>query len=66
MFQAAVLLYGLVAAAAMAATVLEGWIHHDGWGARRLAGLAVCLLWPLLLVLFLLHGSVLRVMARYS
>jgi hypothetical protein len=65
-FQAAVLLYGLVAAAAMAATALEGWIHHDGWRARRLAGLAACLLWPLLLTAFLLHGSVLRLAGRLS
>lgn len=65
-FQAAVLLYGLVAVAAMAVTALEGWTRHDGWGIRRFAGLAACLFWPLLLVFFLLHGAVLRVMARYS
>ncbi|MBX4977361.1 hypothetical protein HJB51_01150 [Rhizobium lentis] len=67
MFEAAiVLLYGLVAAAAMAVTMLEGWANHDGLTLHRLAGLIACLLWPLTLLLFILHGSVVRLLTRLS
>jgi hypothetical protein len=66
-FEAAiVLLYGLVTAAAMAVTMLEGWANHDGLTLHRLAGLIACLLWPLTLVLFILHGCVLRLLTRLS
>ena len=65
MFEAAiVLLYGLVALAAMAVTLLEGWANHDGLTLYRLAGLFACLLWPLTLLLFVLHGSVVRLLTR--
>ncbi|MBX5083996.1 hypothetical protein HJB56_14680 [Rhizobium lentis] len=67
MFEAAiVLLYGLVAAAAMAVTMLEGWANHDGLTLHRLAGLIACLLWPLTLLLFILHASVVRLLTRLS
>lgn len=67
MFEAAiVLLYGLVTAAAIAVTMLEGWANHDGLTLHRLAGLIACLLWPLTLVLFILHGCVLRLLTRLS
>jgi hypothetical protein len=66
-FEAAiVLLYGLVTAAAMAVTMLEGWANHDGLTLHRLAGLIACLLWPLTLVLFVLHGCVVRLLTRLS
>ncbi|MBY4607794.1 hypothetical protein K6M90_09020 [Rhizobium sp. 9T] len=67
MFEAAiVLLYGLVTAAAIAVTMLEGWANHDGLTLHRLAGLVACLLWPLTLVLFILHGCVVRLLTRLS
>ncbi|MBB4479915.1 hypothetical protein [Rhizobium etli] len=67
MFEAAiVLLYGLVTAAAIAVTMLEGWANHDGVTLHRLAGLIACLLWPLTLVLFVLHGCVMRLLTRLS
>ncbi len=67
MFEAAiVLLYGLVTAAAIAVTMLEGWANHDGLTLHRLAGLIACLLWPLTLVLFILHGCVVRLLTRLS
>ncbi|PDT08781.1 hypothetical protein [Rhizobium sp. M1] len=67
MFEAAiVLLYGLVTAAAIAVTMLEGWANRDGLTLHRLAGLIACLLWPLTLVLFILHGCVLRLLTRLS
>ncbi|MBB4194139.1 hypothetical protein GGE45_003757 [Rhizobium aethiopicum] len=67
MFEAAiVLLYGLVAVTAMAVTLLEGWANHAGLTFHRLAGLLACLLWPLTLLLFVLHGSVVRLLTRLS
>ncbi|OWV76200.1 hypothetical protein ATY77_06440 [Rhizobium sp. R634] len=67
MFEAAIfLLYGLVAAAAMAVTMLEGWANHDGLTLHRLAGLLACLVWPLTLLLFILHGSLARLLTRLS
>lgn len=67
MFEAAiVLLYGLVAVAAMAVTLLEGWANHDGLTLHRLAGLFACLLWPLTLLAFVLHGGVARLLTRLS
>lgn len=67
MFEAAiVLLYGLVTAAAIAVTMLEGWANRDGLTLHRLAGLIACLLWPLTLVLFVLHGCVVRLLTRVS
>ncbi|MBP2446778.1 hypothetical protein [Rhizobium leguminosarum] len=67
MFEAAiVLLYGLVAAAAMSVTLLEGWANHDGLTFHRLAGLFACLLWPLTILLFILHGCVVRLLTRLS
>ena len=67
MFEATIfLLYGLVAAAAMAVTILEGWANHDGLTLHRLAGLFACLLWPLTLLLFILHGCVARLLTRLS
>lgn len=60
------LLYGLVAAAAMVVTMLEGWANHDGLTLYRLAGLIACLLWPLTLLLFLLHGCFARLLTRFS
>ncbi|ACE90318.1 hypothetical protein AMC90_CH01264 [Rhizobium phaseoli] len=67
MFEAAiVLLYGLVTAAAVAVTMLEGWTNHDGLTLHRLAGLIACLLWPLTLVVFVLHGCVMRLLTRLS
>jgi hypothetical protein len=66
-FEAAiVLLYGLVAVAAMAVTLLEGWANHDGFTLHRLAGLFACLLWPLTLVVFILHGCITRLLSRLS
>jgi len=66
-FEAAiVLLYGFVAAAAMAVTLLEGWANHDGLTLHRLAGLFACLLWPLTLLVFILHGCVVRLLTRLS
>jgi len=67
LFEATIfLLYGLVAAAAMAVTILEGWANHDGLTLHRLAGLFACLLWPLTLLLFILHGCVARLLTRLS
>ena len=67
MFEAAIfLLYGLVAAAAMAVTMLEGWANHDGFTLHRLAGLLACLVWPLTLLLFILHGCIARLLTRRS
>ncbi|MBX5157178.1 MULTISPECIES: hypothetical protein [unclassified Rhizobium] len=67
MFEAAiVLLYGLVAVAALAVTLLEGWANHDGLTLHRLAGLFACLLWPLTLLIFILHGFVARLLTRRS
>ncbi|MBY3042436.1 hypothetical protein [Rhizobium leguminosarum] len=67
MFETAiVLLYGLVAVAAMAVTLLEGWANHDGVALHRLAGLFACLLWPLTLVVFILHGCIARLLTRLS
>nr|WP_246638577.1 hypothetical protein [Rhizobium binae] len=66
-FEAAIaLLYGLVTAAAITVTMLEGWANHDGLTLHRLAGLVGCLLWPLTLVLFVLHGCVVRMLVRLS
>ena len=67
MFEAAiVLLYGFVAAAAMVVTLQEGWANHDGLTLHRLAGLFACLLWPLTLLVFILHGCVVRLLTRLS
>ena len=67
MFEAAIfLLYGLVVAAAMAVTMLEGWANHDGLTLHRLAGLLACLVWPLTLLLFILHGCIARLLTRRS
>ncbi|RXT28984.1 hypothetical protein B5P46_09630 [Rhizobium leguminosarum] len=67
MFETAiVLLYGLVAVAAMAVTLLEGWANHDGLTLHRLAGLLACLLWPLTLVVFILHGCIARLLTCLS
>ncbi|PDV88430.1 hypothetical protein CO652_10120 [Rhizobium sp. H4] len=67
MFEAAiVLLYGLVTAVAIAITVLEGWANHDGLTFHRLAGLIACLLWPVTLLVFVLHGWFVRLMSRLS
>lgn len=67
MFEATIfLLYGLVAAAAMAVTILEGWANHDGLTLHRVIGLFACLLWPLTLLLFILHGCVARLLTRLS
>ncbi|MBY5648232.1 hypothetical protein HFO45_08160 [Rhizobium leguminosarum] len=67
MFETAiVLLYGLVAVAAMAVTLLEGWANHDGLTLHRLAGLLACLVWPLTLLVFILHGCVARLVTRLS
>ncbi|MEH7904727.1 hypothetical protein V7794_26535 [Rhizobium laguerreae] len=67
MFEAAiVLLYGLVAVAAMAVTLLEGWANHDGLTLHRLAGLLACLLWPLTLLVFILHRCIARLLTRLS
>ncbi|RWX06769.1 hypothetical protein EHI42_30835 [Rhizobium hidalgonense] len=67
MFEAAiVLLYGFVALAAIAVTLLEGWANHDGLTLPRLAGLFACLLWPLTLLVFILHGCVARLLTRLS
>ncbi|EJC78483.1 hypothetical protein Rleg4DRAFT_0050 [Rhizobium leguminosarum bv. trifolii WSM2297] len=67
MFEAAiVLLYGLVALAAITVTLLEGWANHDGLTLHRLAGLFACLLWPLTLLVFILHGCVARLLTRLS
>ena len=67
MFEATIfLLYGLVAAAAMAVTILEGWANHDGLTLHRLAGLIACMLWPLTLLLFILHGCIARLLTRLS
>jgi hypothetical protein len=66
-FEAAIfLLYGLVAMIAMAVTILEGWANHDGLTLHRLAGLLACLLWPLTLLVFILHGCVARLLTRLS
>ncbi|ANP84741.1 hypothetical protein [Rhizobium leguminosarum] len=67
MFETAiVLLYGFVAVAAMAVTLLEGWANHDGLTLHRLAGLLACLLWPLTLLVFILHGCIARLLTRLS
>ncbi|MBB4237499.1 hypothetical protein [Rhizobium esperanzae] len=67
MFEAAiVLLYGLVALAAVAVTLLEGWANHDGLTLHRLAGLFACLIWPLTLLVFVLHGCLARLLTRFS
>lgn len=45
--------YGVVAAACVLATVIEGRRNRERFGLMHLAGLLLCLAWPLL-VLFLL------------
>jgi hypothetical protein len=45
---------------------LEGWANHDGFTLHRLAGLFACLLWPLTLVVFILHGCITRLLSRLS
>jgi hypothetical protein len=47
--------YGFVVVVFMTMTFLEGWTNHDGWRLHRLAGLASCLLWPVMLAVFLIH-----------
>jgi hypothetical protein len=47
--------YGFVVLIFMTMTFLEGWTNHDGWRLHRLAGLMSCLVWPLMLLAFLLH-----------
>ena len=61
-----IVLYGAVAAIAMGVTLLEGWLNHDRWTVSRIAGLVACLVWPLPLAFFILHGSVLRLATRLS
>nr|WP_246713704.1 hypothetical protein [Rhizobium esperanzae] len=60
------MLYGLVALAAVAVTLLEGWANHDGLTLHRLAGLFACLIWPLTLLVFVLHGCLARLLTRFS
>jgi hypothetical protein len=52
--------YCAVSAVFMLVTVLEGWIHHGSWTQQRMMGLLVCLVWPLLLIVFLLHNRMSR------
>lgn len=59
MFQFIILFaYCLIAAAAIAMTLLEGWTHHDRWTLRRMAGLVACLAWPVVAVAFVLHNLI--------
>jgi hypothetical protein len=57
--------YALVAAIFFCGTFLEGWSKNGPWTLYRLAGLIATLVWPLLIVFFLLHISVTRAYARY-
>jgi len=67
LFEATIfLLYGVVAVVAMAITILEGWANHDGLTLHRLVGLLACLLWPLTLLFFILHGCIARLLTRLS
>jgi hypothetical protein len=52
-----VIAYAAAAAVCMAATSLEGWVNHDRFGPWRIAGLAACLFWPLVLLLPLIHAA---------
>ncbi|WP_200959428.1 hypothetical protein [Rhizobium sp. Root1203] len=44
----------------MLMTLLEGWTFHGGWTLARMVGLVLCLVWPLLVIAFLLHNYVSR------
>jgi hypothetical protein len=46
--------------------LLEGWVNHDRWTVHRIGGLIACILWPLPLAFFILHGSVSRLVTRLS
>ncbi|MDR6663837.1 hypothetical protein [Rhizobium sp. 1399] len=61
-----IVLYGAVAAIALGVTLLEGWVNHDRWTVHRIGGLIACILWPLPLAFFILHGSVSRLVTRLS
>lgn len=67
MFHSVILvLYGAVAAIALGVTLLEGWVNHDRWTVHRIAGLIACIVWPLPLAFFILHGSFSRLATRLS
>ncbi|MBN9034301.1 MAG: hypothetical protein J0I23_31485 [Rhizobiales bacterium] len=48
----AMLGYGAVTLACMACTAAEGQVEGRGWNAWRTAGLALCLVWPVVIVVF--------------
>ncbi len=48
----AMLGYGAVTLACMACTAAEGQVEGRGWNTWRTAGLALCLVWPVMIVVF--------------
>ncbi|SCW30161.1 hypothetical protein SAMN02927900_00383 [Rhizobium mongolense subsp. loessense] len=55
--------YCLVAVLFLTMTLLEGWANHDRWTLARLAGAVACILWPLTLVVLLVHMLVLPLLS---
>lgn len=53
------LVYGLVTLMFVTMTYLEGWHSRQGWDFARVAGLLLCTVWPLLIVLVVLDGLLL-------
>jgi hypothetical protein len=49
--------YAAISAACLLITFLEGWTEHDRYTPLRLAGLAACVLWPLILLLPVIHAA---------
>jgi len=57
----AALAYLVVAVGFFVMTYLEGWTRRDGWDAYRILGLALCAVWPLLvLYIFVFDAGAMR------
>lgn len=53
----AALAYGAVASGCVVRTLFEGYAARAGWDVWRVMGLAVCFLWPLMLLAPLLSSA---------
>ena len=49
--------YAAISAACFLITFLEGWAEHDRYTPSRIAGLAACIVWPLILLAPLVHAA---------
>jgi len=49
--------YAAISAACLLITFLEGWTEHDRYTPSRIAGLAACIVWPLILLAPLVHAA---------